>query len=258
MRVAQQASGAALPAATVAAVRDGQEGLEVLLVRRNRAGSFAGMWVFPGGRVDDGDLQAAVGDTTGDAVASDHEGTIGSGNVGATSEVAAARMAAVREAEEEAGLRLERDGLAVLSWWLAPTEAPRRFATWFFVAAAIPGSTVVVDRAEVHDHVWLAPAAALARRHRGEMSLAPPTWMTLTWLSARPDVASVLADAASRPPERFVTRVVLSDSGELAAIVWEGDEAYEDGDLERPGGRRRLVTDGADGADWHFDATIVG
>lgn len=210
----------------------------MLLVRRNPKGSFAGMWVFPGGRVDDEDLRAA-------------ETAAGMGNVGADSEVAAAGHAAVREAREEAGLRLDHSDLAVLSWWLPPAEAARRFSTWFFVAAVAPAFAVVVDNNEVHDHVWVAPAEALARRDRDEIALAPPTWMTLHWLAQHPDVASALAAAASRPPERFVTHVVLSGPGQLAATLWEGDEAYEDGDLVRLGPRRRLVTD--DGG-WHFES----
>ncbi|MDQ2729337.1 MAG: NUDIX domain-containing protein [Actinomycetota bacterium] len=236
------ASSAASPAATVAVLRDGDGGLEVLLVRRNPKGSFAGMWVFPGGRVDVEDLRAAVGGVM-DA---------GTGIEGADGEVAAARHAAGREAEEEAGLRLDRGRMEVLSWWLPPAEAARRFATWFFVAAVAPGHAVVIDQTEVHDHVWVEPAEALARRDRDELSLAPPTWMTLHWLAQHRDAASVLAAAASRPPERFVTHAVFSRPGTLAAVVWEGDEGYEDGDLERPGPRRRLVTGERS---WHFESS---
>lgn len=233
----------ATPAATVAAVRDGAEALEVLLLRRNPTGSFAGMWVFPGGRVDELDRQGAAAEET--------VGAAGSGNEGAPDEIAAARRAAVREADEEAGLRLEPDGLAILSWWLPPAEAARRFATWFFVAAASEGD-IVVDQREVHEHVWVTPAEALARRDRGEVALAPPTWMTLHWLADRTDVATALADAAAGPLERFVTRIVVGDAGELVATLWDGDEAYLDGQLDRPGPRWRLVVQ--DGA-WRLEST---
>ena len=41
------------PAATIVLLRDGEVGLEVLLLRRNRKTGFVpGAWVFPGGRVD--------------------------------------------------------------------------------------------------------------------------------------------------------------------------------------------------------------
>ena len=43
-------------AATVMMVRDGEPGLEVFMLRRTGKAAFgAGMYVFPGGRVDDAD-----------------------------------------------------------------------------------------------------------------------------------------------------------------------------------------------------------
>ena len=50
-----------VPAATVILVRDGEEGVETVLLRRDARGSFAGMWVFPGGRVDEGDADPGRG-----------------------------------------------------------------------------------------------------------------------------------------------------------------------------------------------------
>lgn len=214
----------ATPAATVVVLRDGPDGVEVLMVRRSDRGSFAGLWVFPGGQVD-------PGDGTGD-------------------EMAVAARAAVREAEEEAGLRLAAEALVPLSWWLPPVEAARRFATWFFLAEAT-GADVVLDQAEVREHRWLTPATAMALRDAGEIELAPPTWTTLHWLASRPTVAACLADAADRPPERYVTRVVLGPGAGLVASLWEGDAAYEDGDLDRHGPRRRLLA--GPGA-WRFEA----
>lgn len=49
------------PAATIVLLRDGDAGLEVLLMRRNRnAGFVPGAYVFPGGRVDGTDATAPV------------------------------------------------------------------------------------------------------------------------------------------------------------------------------------------------------
>jgi 8-oxo-dGTP pyrophosphatase MutT (NUDIX family) len=207
------------PAATVVPLRDGQGGIEVLLLRRNRRGAFGGMWVFPGGQVDDTDGRR------------DREGE--------TSELTAARRAAVREAHEEAGLVLDEAGLVALSFWLPPPEAPRRFATWFFLAAA-GAADVVIDGTEVHEHRWLTPADGMAARNAGEIELAPPTFATLWWLSRQSNVAAALAAAAASPPQQFRTHLALDTDGRLQATVWDGDVAYEDGDLERPGRRRRL------------------
>lgn len=189
------------------------------MLERNRRGPFAGMWVFPGGQVD-------AEDTGGPAAA------------GETPELAAARKTAVREAAEEAGLALDAQRLVVHSWWLPPHDAPRRFATWFFLAPVPGGVTVTVDGAEIVGHRWVPPLAALAARDREQLALATPTWMTLWWLTPYRRAADALAAAAARSPERFETRLVRGD-GEVVA-VWEGDAGYEGGDLAVTGPRRRL------------------
>jgi 8-oxo-dGTP pyrophosphatase MutT (NUDIX family) len=207
------------PAATVVPLRDGSDGLEVLLLRRNRRGSFGGMWVFPGGQVD-----------AADHAAGGHQG-----------EVAAARHAAVREAREEAALDLDHAELEVLSFWMPPPEAPRRFATWFFVAAAGDAPEVVVDAGEIHEHRWMSPGGAIAARNAGEIELVPPTFVTLWWLAQHRTVAEVMRAAASAPAEEFRTRIVPVEGTGYTATVWEGDPAYTGAGLDAPGPRRRLL-----------------
>jgi 8-oxo-dGTP pyrophosphatase MutT (NUDIX family) len=216
------------PAATVVPLRDGEGGLEVLLLHRSSRGAFGGMWVFPGGQVDRGDL------------------------VGAADEVDAARRAAVREAREEAALELAEDQLVVLSFWLPPPETPRRFATWFFLAPAADQPSVVVDRSEIHDHRWMAPAEAIAARDAGEIELVPPTFTTLWWLREHRSVGDALHGAAVAVPGRFQTRMAASSDRQVLAALWAGDAGYLDGDLDRPGPRRRLwMRPGA----WRIDIT---
>ena len=62
--------------------------------------------------------------------------------------------------------------------------------------------------------------------------------MTIRHLLGDADVASVLAEARSRPPLRFESRAWTG--GGRTAITSEGDAAYRDGRLDRPGPRRRL------------------
>lgn len=212
----------AIPAATVVLVRDGGEGLETLMLRRNTRGAFGGMWVFPGGRVDPDDGEDEAG----------------------------ARRAAVRETEEEASLVVDPSALVAFAHWTPPPVAPKRFATWFFLAPA-PGGAVTIDGAEIHEYVWVTPAEALRRRDAGDIELAPPTFVTLHRLSQLPDVEAALADATSRPVEYFSTRVVKANSGELVA-VWHGDIAHDGGDLDADGGRHRLAM--IDGA-WAYERT---
>lgn len=200
------------PAATVILVRDTAAGLETLLLRRNSKIAFGGMWVFPGGRVDEADR---VGDD----------------------ELAAARRAAVRECEEEAGLTLEEAGLLPFSHWTPPPITPKRYFTWFFLASA-PDSTVAIDGGEIHEHAWMPPAEALARRDQGEIELAPPTFVTLFELSRCESVDRALAYTRSRVPERFQTVIAGVDGGAVA--LWHGDSGYEDATADRPGPRHRL------------------
>jgi 8-oxo-dGTP pyrophosphatase MutT (NUDIX family) len=205
-----------VPAATVVVVRDQAGGLEVLMLRRNSKLVFGGMWVFPGGRVDTGDIDPA----------NPHD------------ELAAARRAAVRETEEEAGLRLAPDALVPLSHWIPPAQAPRRYATWFFVAAAPLEALVTIDGGEIHEHGWLRPGDALAQHGTGQIELAPPTWVTLWSLAAAGSIEVALAEARDRDPVRFATHMTTSESGPVA--LWHGDAGYPDGDVGRPGARHRL------------------
>jgi 8-oxo-dGTP pyrophosphatase MutT (NUDIX family) len=209
-----------IPAATVILVRDAPEPrpdgtrLEVLMLHRTSTVAFGGMWVFPGGRVEDGDRHPA---DDGDEPA--------------------ARRAAVREAAEECALAVDPAEVVAFSRWTPPAGAPKRFATWFFLAR-VPTGEVVVDGGEILDHRWQAPHDVLAARDRHEVDLAPPTWMTLDALRAARDVEEALAQAAARPLFHYVTRWKVVEGGAVA--LWQGDAGYDDGDPEAPGARHRL------------------
>ena len=207
-----------VPAATVVLVRDGVAGLETLMLHRNSRIAFGGMWVFPGGRIDEADRDPDRPDD----------------------EAAAARRAAVREATEEAGLRVPVDALVPFAHWTPPVSglAQKRYATWFFLAPA-PAGAVTIDGGEIHDHRWLAPQDALDRRDRGEVELAPPTWVTLWRLARAGTVEAALDEARSTPPERFVT--ALGSSPEGLVCMWHGDAGYESGDPDAAGPRHRLL-----------------
>ena len=198
--------------------------------RRNPTGAFADHWVFPGGRVDPGDADPDRPDD----------------------ELAAARRAAVREAREEASLEFDIDALVTLSQWVPPPESPRRFSTWFFLAPAPAASAVTIDGTEIHDHAWLRPADAIARRDAGEIELAPPTWVTLSTLATAADLSAAITEADGRDPVHYTTRVATAE-GRITVAMWHGDAGYDDGDVDRPGLRHRLLMlpDG-----WRFEHTL--
>lgn len=203
---------AARPAATVVVVREPR--FEVLLLRRSDVGAFAGLWVFPGGRVDDDDPGA--------------------------DELGQAASAAVREAREEVGLRLDPGALTVWSHWTPPAIAPKRFTTWFFVAPWA-GDEVVIDGHEIVEHQWLHPADALA----ASLPMAAPTIVTLHELC---DAGSLGAVRERGEPPAYVTRPARTRDG-TAVLLWAGDAGYETGDPDLPGPRHRLwMPDGLTGA----------
>lgn len=207
-----------IPAATVLLVRDGDEGLEVLMLRRNSKIAFGGMWVFPGGAVEPEDRM------------DDDESS--------------ARVAAVRETEEESGLQVSLEGMETWSFWEPPPRAAmtgqgkiRRFATWFFVVAA-PEGEVAIDGGEIHEHRWLRPADALEMRRAGEIEIVPPTWVTLWQLSPHNTVDEAMTWARTTDSRQFRTRPISTDPMTLA---WSGDAAYDGGPADAEGPRHRLT-----------------
>lgn len=207
------------PASTVVLLRDSSEGIETLLLKRNKALNFAGgFWVFPGGRVDPGDLDAAAGD-----------------------EELAARIAAAREAQEECGLSPATDDMVQLSHWTTPAAESRRFATWFYAAPVRDRSEVVIDGGEIHDHRWLSATSALAEHRAGRLAILPPTFATLCTVASYPDVASLVrCERDSACP--WVLPVLVPREGGFVAL-YEGDAGYSCADPDACGPRHRASFD---------------
>ena len=198
-------------AATVVLLRDGVDGLEVLLLERPRdRGSFAGAWVFPGGAVDPEDA--------------------------AGSDEASARVAAVREVEEETGLGVSVSDLVTVSRWTPPAGIPKRMQTWFFYAPAVSGP-VTLHPDEAIAFQWMRPADALDRHAAGALKLFPPTWVTLHALLGDASVADALARGQAAELAEFVTRFAGK------TVLWHPDVAYDDDSLlDAAGPRHRLET----------------
>ncbi|GIW41988.1 MAG: NUDIX hydrolase [Candidatus Binatia bacterium] len=216
------------PSATVVLLRDGENGCEVLLVRRSKKLDFhGGAWVFPGGRIDPADYAAA----------------------GSEAVVDAARFAAAREAREETGLDIDTEHLVLVSRWITPERLPKRFDTYFFATAA-PEGVVRVDGGEISTHRWFGAAEALEAHRKGEIELPPPTFVTLHRLVPFRTSREALEKLARGPVETFLPRLWPTDGG--ACIVYPGDAAYDDGDLARSGPRHRLWVVGSD---WQYERT---
>ncbi len=177
-------------AATVVLLRDSARGLQTWLLRRVPKMAFAaGMSVFPGGAVDPVDATGEVAGTAG-AVAQ---------TLGTTAEHAAVLLrAAVRELHEETDVRLPPDCLHPWARWITPEAEPRRYDTYFFVAALPAGATAAAVTGEASHADWIAIADALAEHERDERPMLPPTVLNLSEIGAFATVSAVLDAAAHR------------------------------------------------------------
>ncbi len=189
-------------------------------------------FVFPGGAVDASDrddarvLLATSSSGASEPRVSDEE------LAGVT-----LRIAAIRETFEEAGILLARDAagvvnasasslatlrreamggagfgallasrtlrpdvgaLAYYSNWITPASEPIRFDAHFFLACAPAGQIAIADAIEVHDGVWMTPAAALAKSAAGEMTVRFPTRKHLERLARFDDLDVLFGHARAR------------------------------------------------------------
>ena len=232
-------------AATIVVVRDGEAGMEVLLLRRvERSGDrSSGAYVFPGGTLDrhDANLHGCCAGLD-DAAASRRLDVAANGldyYVAAIRECfeeagvllagdAAARPAALDAFEpaeletlraqlrrgelrldalcERLGLRLAADRLAYHSHWLTPPGLPKRFDTRFFVAQMPAGQSAAPDREETLEHRWLRPAEALERA--AEMRLPNPTRRTLQSIAGFASAAECVAHAQARRDIRRIMPLI--------------------------------------------------
>ncbi len=205
------------PSGTVVVLRDGEPGLEVLLLQRAGRDGSAGPWVFPGGKVEPAD-RAGQDDAEADA-----------------------RRAAVRETHEESGLVLDPGSLVSFTRWVTPDIRPKRFDTWFFLAPISASASVRVDGQEMTGHRWLTPQAGL---DAPDVGLAPPQFVTLTWLTEFRDVASATATLPRREFITFRPLVIPHEGG--ACILYPGDAGYERREPDAAGARHRLWIRGSD------------
>ncbi len=233
------------PAASILLLRDGSEGLQVLVLRRSRGLAFGGgMLAFPGGRVDAGDrvLPRSWAGTGGGRWA-DH----------------AFRVAALRELFEEAGLLLARApgerrpvaeavrrrlarryrralhrgtlGLASVlrrtglvldtralvpfAHWVTPAIAPKRFDTRFYLARAPVGQRASADGVESFDMAWRRPREILEAWEAGAESLMFPTRLNLIKLARADSVSEAFRKARSEPILRVEPRPAADGSAAL-------------------------------------------
>ncbi|MFJ2771243.1 NUDIX hydrolase [Streptomyces sp. NPDC087300] len=251
-------------AATVMLLRDGAEqgAPEVHMLRRRASMAFAGgAYAYPGGGVDprdddrlvrwagptraswaarlgvDGEAEAqaivcaavretyeeagvllagptadtVVGDTTGDDWEADREALV-------------ARDVSFAEFLDRRGLVLRSDLLGAWARWITPEFEPRRYDTFFFVAALPAGQRTRNASTEADRTVWIRPPEAAARYDKGELLMMPPTISTLRALSPHPTPAAALAAA----PAQTMTPVLAEARVENGNLIlsWPGHDEF--------------------------------
>ena len=234
-----------LPAATILLVRDAPA-FEVLMVKRHHQIDFAsGALVFPGGKTHAGDHDPDWEFRTlawGEALPNKRP----------------LRIAAIREAYEETGILLARHpngapfnaddraararddiaqdrrsfldlikeldvsldlgALSVFAHWITPPLTPKRFDTWFYVAAAPPDQLAVCDGWETVDAEWIAPMEALRLGEAGERTVIFPTRMNLKLLAEASDARDAVLRAQARELVTVEPRITDTPEGRMLVI----------------------------------------
>lgn len=235
-------------ASTVVLLRD-RESLETYLMRRASTMAFAaGMYVFPGGRIDDADCDIDVrwaGALPDDARMTATQRQARGLVVGAVREVfeetgvllavddagrtpteddewerdralVSESSASFAQVLARRGLMLDTSLLPLWTHWVTPEVESKRYDVRFFVAAVPPGQEARDVSGEA-DHVsWMAPGAALHDYAQGRLPMLPPTVATLADLAALPDVASVVGSAPGREVRPLMPRPRICADGALA------------------------------------------
>ncbi|WP_299530184.1 NUDIX hydrolase [uncultured Streptomyces sp.] len=251
-------------AATVMLLRDGAAGAapDVHMLRRRTSMEFAGgMYAYPGGGVDARDddrlvawagpplkewaarlgvgteeeaqaiVCAAVRETYEEAgvlLAGPGADTVVGDTTGETWEADRAALVArdlsFAEFLRRRHLVLRSDLLAAWARWVTPEFEPRRYDTWFFVAALPEGQRTRNASTEADRTVWITAAGATAGFDAGELLMLPPTVASLRALVPYGTVAGALAGAESQ--DLAPVLAVAREEGGGLVLGWPGHDEF--------------------------------
>ncbi len=228
-------------AATSVLVRDSGDGFEVFMMQRGAGADFGGLYVFPGGKVDEDDHHDDLV-----ALCADFDESAANHRLGVDHGALEYFTAAIRECFEESGVLLAYDdrgmvdhehALALakyreplqngelsfidflrehglrpavdrpvyLSHWITPEGPPRRYDTRFFVAEVPAGQVGQHDDIELVNSAWVRPQDALAQHESGEFKMIFPTVTTLQEIGAATSANGLLE--AARANKDIPTRI---------------------------------------------------
>jgi 8-oxo-dGTP pyrophosphatase MutT (NUDIX family) len=169
-----------------------------MLRRSEEARFMPGVWVFPGGSLDEAD----------------------------GAEEAGLRACALRELAEEAGIELDAgEELVLFTRWITPEVIATRFDAWFFLALAPAHTPPQPDGVETTEARWFQPGAALEAQEAGELVLSFPTQTQLRWLAEFRTSDEAIAAYRERRLEPILPVVIAEDDAE-PRVVLPGDPDY--------------------------------
>ena len=224
-------TSASRPASTILLLRDGGKELEVFMMVRHHQIEFnSGALVFPGGSVDKSDNEiiaspslyaggegmdagelsfriAAIRETFEESgiLLARAKGSKALVDAKRASEIEAAHRAELCESKitflkvlTDNGLVLALDELVPYAHWITPEGMPKRFDTWFFLAAAPPDQLGAHDGKESTDSIWVSPREALEGGETGRFKLPFPTTRNLIKLGKQASVKAALDDSRGK------------------------------------------------------------
>lgn len=257
------------PASTVLLLRDSarRQELEVFMMVRHHQIEFnSGALVFPGGSVDAGDKEitarpelysggqglgesdlgfriAAIRETFEESgiLLARPRGSAALVDAGRAGQIEAAHRTALCESKisflqvlAENALELALDALVPYAHWITPEGLPKRFDTWFFMAAAPPDQLGAHDGKESTDSIWVSPREAVEGGESGRFKLPFPTTRNLIRLAKHPSVNAALDDARGMSIVTVMPVMTRTESGRQLRIPREAGydgEVFEVGAL---------------------------
>ena len=249
------------PASTMLLLRDGPAGMQVFMVVRHHQIDFAsGALVFPGGSVDKGDNEiiadstlysggegmdagelsfriAAIRETFEESgiLLARPKGSKALIDAKHAGEIETAHRAALCESKTtflkvltENNLLLALDELVPYAHWITPEGMPKRFDTWFFLAAAPPDQLGAHDGKESTDSIWVSPRDALEGGETGRFKLPFPTTRNLIKLGKQDSVKAALDDSRGKKIVTVTPVMTKTATGRQLRIPLE---AGYDGDV---------------------------
>jgi 8-oxo-dGTP pyrophosphatase MutT (NUDIX family) len=257
------------PASTILLLRDAAAGSEIevfMMVRHYEIDFNSGALVFPGGSVDKGDKEIIAnpslysgGEGLDESALSfriaairetfEESGILLARPKGSKSPVDAKRAGEIEAANRadlcdgkinflkvltDNGMVLALDELVPYAHWITPEGMPKRFDTWFFLAAAPPEQLGAHDGKESTDSIWVSPREALEGSETGRFKLPFPTTRNLIKLGKQPNVKAALEDSRGKPVVTVTPVMTKTATGRQLRIPREAGydgEVFEVGSL---------------------------